>query len=57
MNNTVRRYYDHGWNARCRNEPLIRPATRDYIDGWRDCDEAPIEVRIPFKDGAPEPVE
>ena len=43
-----RRYYDDGWNSRCRGEPLAldkQPASSDFIEGWKDCDEAPEEDR------------
>lgn len=45
-----RKFYDEGWNARCRGEPLERPATRDYVDGWRDCYGASVEDRVLFQD-------
>lgn len=38
-------YYDEGWNARVRGEPFDQYATRDWRDGWTDCDEAPEEDR------------
>ena len=42
------RFYDQGWNDRVANKPQqssSNGASRDYRDGWRDCDEAPIEQR------------
>lgn len=33
-------FYDEGWNARVRGEPFNKNATRDWRDGWKDCDEA-----------------
>lgn len=32
-------YYDQGWNARCRGEAYREDATRDWRDGWSDCNE------------------
>ena len=34
-----REFYDQGWNDRMDGRKLIVPCTRDYRDGWKDCDE------------------
>ena len=39
-------FYDDGWNARVRGEPFDARSTRDWQDGWKDCDEAPPEDRV-----------
>lgn len=39
------KYYDEGWNARCRGEPYQPTASLDWRDGWKDADEAPEEHR------------
>lgn len=41
------KYYDEGWNARCKEEPYNPQAPKDWRDGWKDCDEAPEDERIP----------
>lgn len=41
-----KRFYDHGWNARVRGEPYDHTASRDWRDGWKDCDEAPEAARV-----------
>ena len=41
-----KRYYDHGWNARVRGEPYDSSASRDWRDGWRDCDGAAEADRV-----------
>ena len=39
------KYYDEGWNARCRGEPFKPTASRDWRDGWKDANFAPAEER------------
>ena len=39
------KFYDEGWNARVRNQPYRPDATRDWRDGWNDCNEAPESDR------------
>jgi hypothetical protein len=34
------KFYDQGWNARIRGDEYVSSATRDWRDGWKDCDEA-----------------
>lgn len=36
-----KKFYDDGWNARVRGQEYDEAATRDWRDGWKDCDEAP----------------
>lgn len=38
-----KKYYAEGWQARRNNEPFDPSASKDWQDGWRDCDEAPKE--------------
>lgn len=33
-------FYDYGWNARMEGKPYIPHNSRDWRDGWKDCDEA-----------------
>ena len=40
------KFYDEGWNARCRGEEYNPAASRAWKDGWKDCDEAPIDDRV-----------
>lgn len=35
-----KQFYDEGWNARVRGEAYDDGASRDWRDGWKDCDEA-----------------
>lgn len=39
-------FYDEGWAARCQDQPFNSRATRDWKDGWKDCDEVGSEERI-----------
>ena len=34
-------FYDTGWNACVNNEPYNSNETKDWRDGWKDCNEAP----------------
>lgn len=36
-------FYDEGWSARCQDQPFNIKATRDWKDGWRDCNEVDRE--------------
>jgi hypothetical protein len=40
-----KKFYDQGWNARVKGEPYDPKASRDWRDGWKDCDEAPAADR------------
>lgn len=38
----TKQFYDEGWNARIAGEPFTSiGTTRDWRDGWRDCDGVP----------------
>lgn len=42
-------FYDSGWNDRVRGEPFrssMEGASRDWRDGWRDCDKAAEVDRV-----------
>jgi len=39
-------FYDYGWNARVRGEPYRPSASRDWRDGWKDCNEADPADRV-----------
>jgi hypothetical protein len=41
----TKKFYDEGWNARVRKEAYDRFASRDWRDGWKDCNEADPEDR------------
>lgn len=34
------KFYDQGWNARVKGEPFEVTASKDWRDGWLDCDSA-----------------
>ena len=38
------KFYDEGWNARVRGDQFCNFASKDWKDGWRDCDSAPEPV-------------
>lgn len=40
------RYYDEGWNDACTKQPRKSPCTEDYLEGYKDCLDAPEEDRI-----------
>ena len=49
-----KKFYDHGWNARVRVERYDSKASRDWRDGWKDCDEAPASYQTLFDRGLDE---
>jgi hypothetical protein len=38
-------FYDEGWNARVKCEPYDSTKSRDWRDGWEDCEDAPESDR------------
>lgn len=45
------KFYDKGWNARVADKPFTTiGTTRDWRDGWHDCDDAPEAERVPMGD-------
>lgn len=38
-------YYDQGWNDRIKGVAYDIHATEDWQDGWKDCNDAPLEDR------------
>lgn len=39
MANEQYKFYDEGWNAKCRGEVFQSTASLDWKDGYRDCIE------------------
>lgn len=42
----TKKFYDQGWNAFIDGEAFDVNATRDWKDGWRDCESAIPEHRV-----------